>query len=112
MKTLLAITLALALCGGISHAIAQERPKPTLVEMNKDLKILNLQLRVKQLEYHDLKDRRDGLVAQVKKAESDYNDMTKRRSRLQRTIQQLSKPVKPVKIIPGKTDEDERYEDE
>lgn len=76
-------------------ALAQE--KPTLEMMQKNLQILNLQLRVKQLEYHDLKDRRDGLVAQVESAEVDYNKTANERNELRQRIKQAKvKPAKPV----------------
>ncbi len=80
--------------------------KPTLVEMNKDLRILNLQLRVKQLEYHDLRDRRDGLIAQVERVDLDYNKTLNARNRLQQKIQKLSKAIAPKELIPDGTDDE------
>ncbi len=99
MRAFIAIVLSLVIFGGTDTPIqAQGKPKPTLAEMEKSLLVsasdlATCQLRVKQLEYHDLRDRRDGLIAQTRGAETDYSDTLKKRDRLQQMIQRLSKAV-------------------
>jgi len=72
----------------------ETRKAPTSDELQ--LRSLNFQLRVKQLEFHELKERRDGLIYQVEKAEQAFNQLRDRRNSLQQQIQRDKEKVKEV----------------
>ena len=99
LPTINKLTLVLAMvlfsvgCVKIPPVVAQEtRKAPTNDELR--LRNLNSKLRVRQLEFHELKERRDGLIYQVERAEQAFDRLRDRRDRLRQQIQREKQAAK------------------